>query len=104
MLEDALPKGMKGGLRTVAGSHSQFDREYWVTLAHGEVGPRASVVEYEVHIFGLALAVVSIVNGHRDAESTVGPVFDERRPRVCVMRGVVDDNLVSTGYYDRGSG
>ena len=55
--EDALSKGVKGGLCTVAGSCAQFNREYRVTFTHGEMGTRAGIVEYESHVFGFALVI-----------------------------------------------
>ena len=102
VLKDALSKGVEGRLRTVARSCVQFDREHRVSFAHGEMGSGASVVEYEAHVFGFALVVVGVVNGRRDAELSVGSIFDERRSWVCVARGVVDDILVCAGYYDWG--
>ena len=80
----------------------QFNREYWVSFTHGEVGTRAGVVEYESHVFGFASIVIGIVDWCRDAEPSIGLIFDKRRPRVCVTCGIVDDILVRAGYYDWG--
>ena len=71
-----------------------------MSFTHGEMGSRASVVEYEPHIFGLALVVIGVVNRHRDAEPSIGAILDERWPWMCVMGGVIYDVLVYTGYYD----
>ena len=75
-----------------------------MSFTHGEVGSRASVVEYESYVFGFALVIVGIVDRCRDVESSVGSILDERRPGVGVVTGVVDDVLVCTSYYDRGCG
>ena len=101
-LEDALSKGMKGGLRTLTRSCAQFNHEYWVSFTHGEVGARAGVVEYKAYVFGLALVVVSVINGRRDAKSSIGPIFDERWPWVCVTCGIIDNILIHACYYDWG--
>ena len=73
-------------------------------FTHSEVGSGASVVKYEPHVFGLALVIIGVVNGHRDTESSIGPILDERWPRMHVMGGVVDNVLVRTSYYDRRRG
>ena len=103
-LEDPLAKRIEGGLGTIAGSCAKFDREYWVSAAHGKMSARADVVEYEVHVFGLALVIVRIVDGCRDAEPSIGSIFDERRPRMSVTRVVIDDGRVGAHYYDWRSG
>ena len=104
VLKNALSKGMKRGLRTIARSCSQLNREHRMSFTHGKVGPGARVVEYESHIFGLAFVIVSVVNWHRDAESSVRLILDKRRPWMCVARGVIDKVLVCTGYYNQGRG
>ena len=73
-----------------------------MSFTYGEVGARAGVVEYELYVFGLALIVVSVVNGRRDAESPVGPILDEQWSWVCVTRGIVDDILIRASYYNWG--
>jgi hypothetical protein len=55
-----------------------------MSFTHGEVGVRAAIVEYEPHVFGFTLVVVGVVDGHCDAESSIGSVFDEWGSRVCV--------------------
>ena len=70
-LEYALSKGVERGLRTVARSSSQFDSEDWVTFTHSEMGARTRIVEYKSYEFGLSLVVVGVVDGRRDAESSV---------------------------------
>ena len=102
VFEDALSKGMKGGLRTVAGSRSQLDREHRMPFAHSEVSSRAGVVEYKSHVFRFAFVIVCVIDGRQDAESTVGSVLDERQPGVCITRGVVDYDFIGTGYYNQG--
>ena len=101
-LEDTLSKGIKRGLRTIVRPCTQFDREYWVSFTHGEVGARAGVVEYESYVLGFALVVVSVVNGHRDTKSPVRPILDEWWPWVRVACGIVDDILIRAHYYDWG--
>ena len=81
----------------------QLNHEYWVAFTHGEMGARAGVVEYESHVFGLALVVVSVVNGRGDAKPPVGPILDEWWPWVCIVCGIVDDILIRAHYYDWGS-
>ena len=103
-LEDPLAKRVEGGLGAVARSCAKFDREYGVSFSHGEVGAGTDVVKHEVYIFGLALVIVCIVDGRGDAESSIGPVLDERWSWVCVARGVIDDIWVGAHYYDWGSG
>ena len=103
-LEDTLSKGMEGGLRTVSRSRSQFDREHRVSFTHGEVGAWTTVVEYEPYVFGLALIVVGVVNRRREAETSIGSVFDERRSRMCITRRVIDYGLVRASDYNWGSG
>ena len=73
-----------------------------MSFTHGEMGAWAGVVEYESHVFGLALVVVSVVNGRGDTKPSIRSILDEWRPWVCVTCGVVDDILVRTRYYDRG--
>ena len=99
--EYALSKGVEGGLRTVARLSAQLDGEYGVAFTHCEVSPRTGVVEYEPHKFSLSFIVVSVVNGCRDTEPSVCPVFDERWSRVCVTCGMVNDFLVGAHYNDR---
>ena len=99
--ENALAKGIKGELRTIAGSCAQFNREHRVSSAHGEVGPWASVVEYKSHVFGLAFIVVGVIDGRCDAKPSIGSILDERWSWVHIARGVVDDILVCTSYHDR---
>ena len=77
-LEDALSEGIEGGLRTITRSGPQLDCEHRVAFTHGEVGAWTGVVEYEPYIFGFTLVVVGIVDRRRDAESSVGSVFDKR--------------------------
>ena len=102
-LKDALPKGIERGVCAVARPCPQFDCEDWVSFTHGEVGAWAGVIEYEPYVFGFTLVVVGVVNGRRDTESPVGPVFDEWGSWVCVTPGVVDHILVRASYYDGGS-
>jgi hypothetical protein len=75
-----------------------------VSFTHGEMSSGTSVVEYESHIFGLAFVIIGVVDGCRDTESSVRSVLNERWPWVRVTRGVVDDVLIRTGYYDWGRG
>ena len=75
-----------------------------MSFTHGEMGLGASVVEYEPHIFGLAFVIIGVVDGCRDTESSVRSILDKWRPWVHVTRGVIDDVLVCTSYYDRGRG
>ena len=100
-LEDPLAKRIERGLGAVARSCAEFDREYRVSFTHGKVGAGADVVEYEMYVLGFASVVVRVVNGRSEAQSSVGPVFDERWSQVCVARGIVDDIGVGTHYYDR---
>ena len=102
-LKDALPKGVERGVCAIARPCPQFDCKDWVSFTHGEVGVWAGVVEYELYVFGFALVVVGVVNGCRDTESPVGPVFDEWGSWVRVTPGVVDHILVHASYYDGGS-
>ena len=85
-LEDALSKGIEGGVRTITRSRPQLDCEYWMSFAHGEVGAWTSVVEYESHVFGPAPVVVGVVDGRRDTELSIGSVFDERGSWMHVAR------------------
>ena len=101
--EDPLAKRIEGGLGPVAGSCAKFDREHGVSFAHGEVGARADIVEYEMYVFGLALVVVCVVDGRGNAKSPVGPVLNKWRSWVCVARRVVNNVWVGAPYYDRGS-
>ena len=71
-----------------------------MSLTHGERGSRAGVVEYKSDVFGLALVVVSIINGRRDAESSVRPILDKWWSWVHIAQGGVDDVLVCTCYYN----
>ena len=73
-----------------------------MSFTHSEVSSRAGVVEYEPHVFGLALIVIGVVDGHCKAEPSVRSIFDKRGSRVHVTRRVVDDILVCTSYDDRG--
>ena len=66
------------------------------------MGPGARIVEYESDVFGFALVIIGVVDGHCNAEPSVGSIFDEWRTGVHVARGVVDDVLVRTGYHDWG--
>ena len=102
--KDSLAKRIEWGLGATARSCAKLDREHGVSFTHGEVGARADVVEYEMYVFGLALVVVRVVDGCGDAEPPIGPILDKWWSWVCVMRGVVDDILVSAHYYDWGSG
>ena len=86
MLEDVLSKRVKGGLRAVARLCAQLDREYRVPFTHGEMSVWAGVVEYESHVFGLALVVVGIVNRCGDTEPPVRSILDERWSRMRVAR------------------
>ena len=101
-LEETLPKRIEGGLHPVAGLCAQLDCEHRVSFTHGEVGTRASVVEYEPHVFGLAFIVVSVINGRCDTESSVGPILDEWGSRVCISCGVIDDIVICACDYNRG--
>ena len=76
-LEDPLAKRVEGGLGTVARSCPEFDCKYGMSFTHSEVGARADVIEYEVYIFSLALVVIRVGDGRRDAKSSVGPILDE---------------------------
>ena len=69
--EYALPKGVEGGLRTIARSSAQFDGEDGVAFAHSEVGTRTGVIKYKPYKLGFSFIVVGIANGCRDAESSV---------------------------------
>ena len=50
------------------------------------MGSWAGVVEYEAYVLGLALVVICVVDGRRDAKPPIGSVLNERWPRVCVSR------------------
>ena len=102
-LEDALSKGIEGGMHTVARSCLQLDCKHRMSFTHGEVCAWAGVVEYESYVFGPTLVVVGIVDGCRNAELSVGPVLDERGSWMRVTPRVVDHVLVCAGYYDGGS-
>ena len=73
-----------------------------MSFTHGEVGARTGVVEYESYVFGLALVVVSVVDGCCDAKPSIGPILDEWRSWVCVACRIVDDILIRACYYDWG--
>ena len=75
-----------------------------MSFTHGEVGSGTSVIEYEPYIFGLAFIIIGVINGRRDAESSVRPILNERRSWVHVTRGIVDQVLIFTSYYDWGRG
>ena len=100
ILEDALTKGMKGGLRTIARLRSQFDGEDRVSFSHCKVGSGACVVEYESYVFGFALIVVGIIYGRRHTESSVRLILHEGWTGVHITRGVVDEVLVHTSYHN----
>ena len=70
-LKYALPKGIEGGLCTLARLCTQFDGEDGVTFTHSEVGSRAYVVEYESYKFGLPFVIVGVADGCRDTEPPV---------------------------------
>ena len=73
-----------------------------MSFTHHEVGPRTCIVEYKPDVFGLPLVVVGVVDRRRDAEPPIRPILDEQWTGVRVTRGIVDDVLVRTCYYDRG--
>ena len=98
-LEDSLAKGTEGGLRPITRPCAQLDCEYRVSFTHGKVCAWAGVVEYESYVFGLAFVIVSVVDGHGDAESSVGLILDEWRSRVRVSRGIVNDVLIRARNY-----
>ena len=99
--EDPLTERVERGLCAVARPCAKFDREHGVSFTHGEMGAGANVVEYEVYVFGLALVVIRIVDGRGDAESSVGPILDERWSRMSIAGGIVDDGrsapIITTG-------
>ena len=70
-LEYTLSKGIERGLRTVTGSSSQSNSEDWVAFAHSEMSAWTRIVEYKPYKLGLPLVVIGIVDGRRDAESSV---------------------------------
>jgi hypothetical protein len=59
-LKDPLVERIEGGLSAVARSHTKFDCEHGMSFTHGEMGTRADVVEYKVHVFRFALIVICI--------------------------------------------
>ena len=63
MLEDVLSKRMERGLSAISRSSSQFDGKDGMSLSHGEESPGACVVQYELHVLGFTLIVISITYG-----------------------------------------
>ena len=53
---------------------------------HSEEGPWTRVIEYEADILGLAFITVCITYGCRNAESPVGSILHEWRPRMGEMQ------------------
>ena len=103
-LEEALVKGVEGGLGSIARSSSQFDCKDRVSPSHGEEGPQARVIEYEVNVLGLALVVVGVTDRSCDTKLSVRPILHEWRSRMGVSWQVIDQLLISSVYYDRRGG
>ena len=101
-LEDSLAERVERGLRTIARSCTQLDCEHRMSSTHSEECAWAGVVEYELHVFGLAFVIVGVVDGRGDTESSIRPILDEWWPWVCVPCGVVDNVLISACYYHWG--
>ena len=98
MFEDVLTKGMERGLSAISRSSLQFDGEDGMSLSHGEESPGARIVQYELHIFGFALIVISVAYRHQDAEPSIRPILYKWGNRVSESRGVVDDILIHATY------
>ena len=73
-----------------------------MALSHSEEDSGISVVQYESHILGFTVIVVSVVYGCGDAQSSIQPILHEGWTRVSKPCGMIDDVLVCAAYYDRG--
>ena len=60
VFEDTLLEGVERGLSAVLRSSSQLDGEDGMSLSHSEEGPGTRVVQYELHVLGLAAVVISV--------------------------------------------
>ena len=72
-----------------------------MSSSHGKEGSGACIVEYELHVFGLAAVIIGIVYGGRDTEASIRSILYERWTGMGVSQGVVDSVLVGAMYHDR---
>ena len=101
VLKNALTKRVKWRLSAISRLSSQFDGKDGMSLSHSEEGSGTRVVQYKLHVLGLAAIVIGIAYGCRNAELSVRPVLYEGWTRVSKSWGTIYNVLIHATYYNR---